>query len=87
MVLISAAAALAGFVSGLMARIVKSWPNRSWRAGQGTGQGLYGRDGPAPGVILKASASPPMTGGADRDHFRAGNETVPDGTVAWTGST
>ena len=49
-----------------------AWWHGSSRAGR-TGPGrqarvpardLHGRDGPAPGVILKASASPPMTGGA-----------------------
>ena len=47
-VLISAAAALGGFLSGWVARIVKSWPDRSWPAGQGTGQGLTRARRPGP---------------------------------------
>jgi hypothetical protein len=53
-VVTGAAAALGGFWSGWAARIITSWPDRSWPAGQGTAREFHGRDGPAPGVILRS---------------------------------
>ena len=47
-----------------LAWIVKSWPNRSRRAGQGTASVFQGRDGPAPAPLtLSSLPTPPMTGG------------------------
>ncbi len=63
-VLISAAAVLGGFLSGFVARIVKSWPNRPWPVGQGTGPGTIRARRPAPERDPEASANPPITRGA-----------------------
>jgi hypothetical protein len=52
-VLIGTPAALDRFWSGLMARIVTSWPDRLWPAGRGTAGDFHGRDGPAPGARLR----------------------------------
>ena len=62
-VVTGAAAALGGFWSGLEARIVKSCPDRSRSAGQGTASVFQGRDGPAPGLTLRSLPTPPMNGG------------------------
>ena len=53
-VLIGTPAALDRFWSGLMARIVTSWPDRCWPAGRGTAGDFHGRDGPAPGARLRS---------------------------------
>jgi len=53
-VLTGVAAASGGFWSGLVARIVKSCPDRSRPAGQGTASVFQGRDGPAPSVMLRS---------------------------------
>ena len=44
----------AGFWSGLVARIVKSCPDPSRSAGQGTASVFQGRDAPAPSVMLRS---------------------------------
>jgi len=62
-VVTGAAAALGGFWSGLEARIVKSCPDRSRSAGQGTASVFQGRDGPARGLTLRSLPTPPMNGG------------------------
>ena len=87
-VLISAAAALGGFLSGWVARIVKSWPDRSWPAGQGTGQGLAQARRPGPERDPEISAKPA--------HYRRARpwslseqktKQNPDGTVPVDGLT
>ena len=59
-VLIDTPTALGGFWSGLMARIVTSWPDRGWPAGRGFPRARR----PGPGRETEISASPPMTGAA-----------------------
>ena len=82
-VLTNAVAVLGGFLSGFVARIVKSWPDRSWPAGQGTGQGPTRARRPGPECDPEISASPPVSGRA-RAAIISGQETRqdPDGTAA-----
>ncbi len=74
----------AGFVSGLVARIVKSWPNRSWPAGQDTGQGLTRARRPGPGRDPEGQCQP----ADDRRGpaaITSGQETKQYRTAPWPG--
>ena len=80
----SAAAERGRFLSGFVARIVKSWPDRSWPTGQGRGQGLPGRDSPTPSVILR-QCQPTDDHGPAAITSEQETKQNPDGTVAADG--
>ena len=84
-VLISAAALLGGFVSGSVARIVKSWPDRSWPADQGTARDLCGRDGPAPSLTLRSVPTGRRPEGPAAITSEQETKQYPDSTVAVDG--
>ena len=74
----------AGLVSGLVARIVKRWPNRTWPAGQGTGQGLTRARRPGPGPDPEGQCQPAV----DRRGpaaITSGQETKQYRTPPWPG--
>ena len=60
------------------------WPDRSWPAGQGTGQGLTRTRRPGPERDPETSASPPMTGGA-RPRSLPGRKRNRTRTAPWPG--